>query len=176
MSDSLSPTCTQVGSNTYTCSRCNDTYSEVIPALGHDWIKGETIPTVYDTDGTTVITQGYTVYTCSRCGEIYHDETGTGPPATSTATSENTTWLQRIYNKLCDILKAIGKSPAGKSIWDFLTSLVDAIKELIDKISLDWLYKLFQGLGDLANTIVQFLIDAFKEIFGSVFVLVTKRY
>lgn len=31
------PTCEEEGVRTYTCSLCGDTYTEVIPAAGHDW-------------------------------------------------------------------------------------------------------------------------------------------
>lgn len=31
------PTCTENGSQTYKCVKCSDTYSENVPAAGHDW-------------------------------------------------------------------------------------------------------------------------------------------
>ena len=31
------PTCTETGMTTYTCDSCGDSYTEEIPALGHDW-------------------------------------------------------------------------------------------------------------------------------------------
>jgi hypothetical protein len=31
------PTCTEPGSTTYTCTLCGDSYTETLPALGHDW-------------------------------------------------------------------------------------------------------------------------------------------
>lgn len=106
VSNSLSPTCTASGSKTYTCSKCNDTYTETIPALGHNWVKGETVATTYEADGTTVKTRGYTLYTCSRCGEKYFDYDGSGPPVTTDSTP-TFNWLQRIYYKLVDILNAV---------------------------------------------------------------------
>ena len=33
-------TCTEAGSIVYTCSSCQDTYSETIPALGHNYVNG----------------------------------------------------------------------------------------------------------------------------------------
>lgn len=107
ISNSLAPTCTAPGSKTYTCSKCNDTYSETVPALGHNWVKGDTVPTTYESDGTTVKMKGYTLYTCSRCGEKYYDYDGTGPPASSEEDTPTLNWLQRIYYKLVDILNAV---------------------------------------------------------------------
>ena len=43
----IDPTCTREGATAYTCKVCGDSYSEAIPALGHDW------------HGTA----------CSRCGQ-----------------------------------------------------------------------------------------------------------
>lgn len=107
LTSQLDATCTGTGSRTYTCTKCNDSYTETVPALGHDWIKGATVATTYEADGTTVKEQGYTLYTCSRCGEEYHDTTGAGPPSTSSNTVSDLNWLQRIYYKLTEILKAV---------------------------------------------------------------------
>ncbi len=56
------PTCTEEGLTTYTCSLCGDTYTEVIPATGHNYESVVTNPTC--TEG------GYTTYTCA-CGDTY---------------------------------------------------------------------------------------------------------
>ena len=52
-------TCTQAGSVTYTCTDCGESYTETIPALGHDYAAT-------DDDGDTI-------YTCTRCGERYSE-------------------------------------------------------------------------------------------------------
>ncbi|MCD8085029.1 MAG: hypothetical protein LUF28_01630 [Clostridiales bacterium] len=60
-------TCTTDGVLTYTCA-CGDSYTEVIPATGHNYVTAVTEPTC--TEG------GYTTYTCSICGDSYTtDET-----------------------------------------------------------------------------------------------------
>ena len=62
------PTCTQGGYTTYTCSRCQDSYTEdLVKKLGHNYVPVVTDPTC--TQG------GYTAYTCSRCTASYQDDT-----------------------------------------------------------------------------------------------------
>ena len=56
-------TCTQKGVKAYTCTRCGDSYSDEIEALGHDYETVVTAPTC--TEG------GYTTFTCTRCGDTY---------------------------------------------------------------------------------------------------------
>ena len=34
------PTCTEAGENTFTCSKCGDSYTESIPAVGHNFVNG----------------------------------------------------------------------------------------------------------------------------------------
>jgi hypothetical protein len=54
------PTCTAAGSAAFTCSRCGDSYTEVIAALGHKWTNATcTKPSV-----------------CSRCNEHHSDALG----------------------------------------------------------------------------------------------------
>ncbi|MBE7008554.1 MAG: hypothetical protein E7422_05345, partial [Ruminococcaceae bacterium] len=62
------PTCTSFGTRIYTCTKCNDTYSEVVPALGHDWQFVETVKAVTDERGVET-TPAYDLYRCSRCNE-----------------------------------------------------------------------------------------------------------
>ena len=57
------PTCTAAGVRTYTCTLCGNSYTETVPALGHDYDAVVTEPTC--TAG------GYTTYTCTRCGSSY---------------------------------------------------------------------------------------------------------
>ena len=60
-------TCTDDGVMTYTCA-CGESYTETIPALGHNYNAVVTVPTC--TAG------GYTTYTCANCGAVYTaDET-----------------------------------------------------------------------------------------------------
>ena len=57
------PTCTAAGVKTYTCSVCGDTYTESIPATGHNYSSIVTAPTCTET--------GYTTYTCANCQHSY---------------------------------------------------------------------------------------------------------
>ena len=57
------PTCTEKGVETFTCSICNDTYTQDIPALGHSYKSTVTVPTCTE--------KGYTTYTCTVCGDSY---------------------------------------------------------------------------------------------------------
>ena len=57
------PTCTENGSNLYSCPDCGQVTSEVIPALGHDYDYDKTDPTCTE--------DGIIAYTCTRCGDAY---------------------------------------------------------------------------------------------------------
>ncbi|MBQ7316474.1 MAG: hypothetical protein IJW90_05105, partial [Clostridia bacterium] len=87
------PTCTEKGYTTYTCSRCNDSYTDsetdalghnagaaadcthdqtctlcgivLSSKLGHDYKDTVTAPTCTE--------KGYTTHTCSRCNDSYTD-------------------------------------------------------------------------------------------------------
>jgi DNA-directed RNA polymerase subunit RPC12/RpoP len=64
------PICTSEGYTTYTCSRCDDTYTDdETPALGHDYQHDPTRDAAPDCTSA-----GLEAYTCSRCGER-HDVT-----------------------------------------------------------------------------------------------------
>ena len=64
------PSCEGEGTRTYTCTVCQTTRAEAIPALGHDWHSYVIAP--------TCIGAGYLLEACWRCGaEI---ETPTDPP------------------------------------------------------------------------------------------------
>lgn len=58
------PTCTADGMKTYTCS-CGESYTETIPAIGHNYVSKVISP--------TCTMNGYTSHTCSRCGDTYTD-------------------------------------------------------------------------------------------------------
>lgn len=62
------PTYTTTGIRTYTCSACEDSYTEIIPAITceHNYDAVVTAP--------TCTAQGYTTYTCSICGDSYIDD------------------------------------------------------------------------------------------------------
>lgn len=56
-------TCTEDGVITYTCTKCNESYTEKIPATGH---KYNDVVTEASCDN-----DGYTKFTCSVCGDSY---------------------------------------------------------------------------------------------------------
>ncbi len=58
-------TCTNAGLKEYKCKVCEYSYSEVLPALGHDYNSVVTNPTCKS--------KGYTTHTCSRCKDSYID-------------------------------------------------------------------------------------------------------
>lgn len=61
------PTCIEEGVKECVCTRCGETISEVIPALGHDPVAEEGAPATCVKDGST----GEVV--CKRCGETLEE-------------------------------------------------------------------------------------------------------
>ncbi len=59
------PDCVTTGTETRTCSRCEETENRPVDALGHDYKAEVTEPTC--TAG------GYTTHTCTRCSDSYTD-------------------------------------------------------------------------------------------------------
>ncbi|MCI1665924.1 MAG: hypothetical protein LKI25_06115 [Atopobiaceae bacterium] len=74
-------TCTEDGSVTYVCSVCGDTYTDALPALGHDWGDWETVTQ------PTATEDGVARRTCRRCGETEEQ------PIPATGATEPTTGL-----------------------------------------------------------------------------------
>ena len=71
------PTCEEKGEKTFVCTECGDSYTEVLPALGHDYETVVTVPTATE--------DGYTTYTC-HCGDSYTEAV---VPVSFTVTSSN---------------------------------------------------------------------------------------
>jgi len=62
----LEPTCTEVGSKSHHCSRCDDkTDITEVPANGHTYKDSVTDPTCLE--------KGYTTHICEACGDSYTD-------------------------------------------------------------------------------------------------------
>ena len=59
--------CVEDGATVYGCSRCDETETQVIQALGHAWDEG--VVTEATCEG-----QGYTTITCMVCGDSYVEE------------------------------------------------------------------------------------------------------
>lgn len=67
------PTCTKTGIKTYTCVKGDDSYTETIPTIAHDYVTRTETVTVkeeYDED----VYEGF--YVCNGCGAKFEDETG----------------------------------------------------------------------------------------------------
>ena len=61
----VEPTCTTPGKRVYTCTtegHTDDTYEEIIDALGHHFTAVEVVAPTYTSEG-------YTIYKCETCGE-----------------------------------------------------------------------------------------------------------
>jgi len=75
-------TCTEEGTVNYTCTICEESYTENVRANGHSYYSTVVNPTM--TSG------GYTVHTCSVCGDSYKDnytDPLSPPPFVPTVTS-----------------------------------------------------------------------------------------
>ena len=74
-------TCGLPGLMVSTCSKCGNSYSEIVSALGHDWKCTEHVEDETDPATGEVTKAGYDIYTCTRCDETYEDHSGNGAPA-----------------------------------------------------------------------------------------------
>ncbi len=59
--ETVTATCKEPGEMTYTCSSCGDSYTEAIPALGHNYVVDYEDP---DTKPETCTEPGFGVYVC----------------------------------------------------------------------------------------------------------------
>lgn len=57
------PTCYLDGTITYSCIICNETRTQILKKLGHNYVRRVIRPTCID--------YGYTIYTCSTCKKYY---------------------------------------------------------------------------------------------------------
>lgn len=125
-----SPTCQLPGLMTSTCSLCGNSYSEILDALGHDWIVTDHVEPELDFEGN-VIKSGYDVYTCCRsdCGQSYNDYDSTGAPD-----SDFSSGLSDILVKLFARLGTL----AGKLVSSFINlfdRLLGGFDDLITKFN-----------------------------------------
>lgn len=123
------PTCILPGLMVSTCSKCGNSYSEIVGALDHDWVCTEHVEAVTDPDTEEVTQAAYDVYTCSRCGQTYEDHTGDGAP-----TDYGETSIAKIIIKLFAKLGTF----AGKIIsWvvDLFTKTLGGINDLFTRFT-----------------------------------------
>ena len=133
-------TCIVPGSKLSTCSKCQQTKKDPLPALGHDWQVKQTVTTEYDDTGQ-LIQEGYTIFECSRCHEQYKSPDGTIPPGGGSSTDpgdeEETIWdklgklLGTAVKALLDLLGSAVDVILGGLI-DLITNLVESLKQLVD--------------------------------------------
>ena len=122
-------TCILPGLMVFTCSKCGNSYSEIVGALGHDWVLSEHVEEVTDPDTEEVTQSAYDVYTCSRCGQSYEDHSGDGAP-----TDYGETSIAKIIVKLFAKLGTL----AGKIIgWivDLFTKTLGGINDLFTRFT-----------------------------------------
>ena len=61
------PTCTETGTDTYTCADCGYIKTVTLDKVDHDYVAGETVE-------ATCTAKGYTPYECSMCHDTYEEE------------------------------------------------------------------------------------------------------
>ncbi len=122
-------TCTLPGLMVSTCSKCSDSYSEIIDPLGHDWKCTGHITAVTDPETGEETSVAYDIYTCSRCGDTYNDYSGDGAPEDHSSTS--------ISRLIVELFSRLGKL-AG-SLVSFVVNVFDkaltSVDELISKFN-----------------------------------------
>lgn len=160
-------TCTVSGSKLLTCSKCQQTKSETVPALGHDWQVKQTVTTQYDDSGQ-LTQQGYTIYQCSRCGEQYKSTDGTAPPGGGSGTApggEDDTTIGGLIEKL---LSGLGGVLSGiiKGLLSLLTQAVEAISGIGELFTsfVASLVGLWGGFTDFLAAVFPFLPEEFITI------------
>lgn len=89
-------TCTEDGVITYTCTKCNESYTEKIPATGH---KYNDVVTEASCDKG-----GYTLHTCANCGDTYKDDftAPTGHNYTKTTVKQASCEIDGVSVYTCD--------------------------------------------------------------------------
>ena len=143
-------TCTVPGSKLSTCSKCQQTKKDPIPALGHDWQVKQTVTTEYDDTGQ-LTQQGYTIFECSRCHEQYKSPDGTIPPGGGSGTDPGGDEGETIWDKLGNLIGAIGSGVIG------------LIEAALGKV-LDALIALVEGMMERLKTVVEAVLSIFDEL------------
>ena len=143
-------TCTVPGSKLSTCSKCQQTKKDPLPALGHDWQVKQTVTTEYDDTGQ-LTQEGYTIFECSRCHEQYKSSDGTIPPGGGSGTDPGGDEGETIWDKLGNLVGAIGSGVIG------------LIEAALGKV-LDALIALVEGMMERLKTVVEAVLSIFDEL------------
>lgn len=186
------PTCTVKGSTTYKCKLCGDSYTEDIPALGHDWqivgTGGGTVvsPSPSPDTSSSVASSGsestseptsseppaptqppatepeYTLYRCSRCGMEYKDYEGSGPPSGGDEDEEEGGILGMLKKLLGSIVNGAA-SILETVLGGVIDLLVSLINQLVEGVN-TVITGLFNSMAQIAN-----FGGPFKDFLGQVF-------
>lgn len=167
-SSSTDPTCTLPGKVTLSCTKCQQTKTESVPALGHDWQVKQTVTTQYDEEGN-LTQQGYTIFECSRCHEQYKSPDGTAPPGGGSGTDpggeEGETTIGGLIEKL---LSGVGSIVGGiiKGLLSLLTKAVEALAGLAELFTtfVGSLVELWGGFTSFLSAVFPFLPEEFVII------------
>ena len=117
--------CTLPGLMISTCSKCGDSYSEIVDPLGHDWVVSSHVDAVIDPDTGEETASAYDVYTCSRCERTYEDHTGDGAPDEDYSNTSISKLIVQVFSKLGTF--------AGKLI-GFFVHLLDKALTSVDNV------------------------------------------
>lgn len=122
-------TCTVPGSRLLTCSLCNETKTETIPAPGHKWTIKQEVKNEYDSSGNQT-QEGYTIWECSVCGEQQKTTDGTAPPGGGSGTGSGSSGgvFSGIFGLLVDFLGFFFntfRDFVGEGVKGFLNALMD---------------------------------------------------
>lgn len=117
--------CTLPGLMISTCSKCGDSYSEIVDPLGHDWVLSSHVDAVTDPDTGEETASAYDVYTCSRCDRTYEDHTGDGAPNEDYSNTSISKLVVQVFSKLGTF--------AGKLI-GFFVHLLDKALTSVDNV------------------------------------------
>ena len=140
------PTETETGVKTFTCTRCGETKTEVIPALSHEHSYKAVVT------APTCTAKGYTTHTCS-CGESYVDtyvdalghawDSGkVTKPATETEDGVKTFTCTRCGETKTEVIPATGSVDVTKMFTDVSHSWAD------DGIQYCVTHQLMSGIGN----------------------------
>ena len=118
-------TCTLPGLMISTCSKCGDSYSEIVDPLGHDWKCTSHVDAVTDPDTGEETSSAYDIYTCSRCGDTSEDHSGSGAPEQDYSNTTISRLVVKVFSKLGTF--------AGKLI-SFVVRLFDKAISSVDEV------------------------------------------
>lgn len=156
------PTCLESGHASYTCSKCGETYEQILAAKGHDWKVIEHVNMVYNSDGT-VATQGHTLYECSVCGEQWYTDTGAPPPDVS-GSSNILAWLQEFKIWLGDKLDNLFSGSGSNNFWTSTKDTVaDVLSSLLEAL-LGFITDILGAILDLVKELLSFFFDLLSSV------------